>query len=186
MGGVTLPTLLRIISDEEYRSGFGKAAADCAAPCRDALLGRALDAAVAQVSEMRGADVTKWRWGSLHTAHFIHALGNSAERAAIFNLGPVERAGDGTTPNAGPGPNYTQNHGASFRQIIDLANFDRSVAANTPGQSGQPGSRHYDDLLKLWAKDEYFPLLFSRPAVEKNASARLTLRPKTVKQEARR
>ena len=38
---------------------------------------------------------------------------------------------------------------------------------SAPGQSGQPGSPHYDDLLPLWQKGEYFPLAFSRAKVEK-------------------
>jgi penicillin G amidase len=33
---------------------------------------------------------------------------------------------------------------------------------NTPGQSGPQGSPHYSDLLPLWNKDQYFPLLYSR------------------------
>jgi penicillin amidase len=28
------------------------------------------------------------------------------------------------------------------------------------GQSGNPGSAHYTDLLPRWEKGEYFPLLF--------------------------
>jgi acyl-homoserine lactone acylase PvdQ len=34
------------------------------------------------------------------------------------------------------------------------------------GQSGQPGSAHYADLLPLWAEGRYFPLAFSRGRVE--------------------
>jgi acyl-homoserine lactone acylase PvdQ len=67
--------------------------------------------------------------------------------------------------------------GASFREIIDLADWDRSVATSTPGQSGQPGSPHYGDLLPLWAEGRYFPLVFSREAVEANTVNRLVLQP---------
>ncbi|MDH3652361.1 MAG: penicillin acylase family protein, partial [Saprospiraceae bacterium] len=35
-----------------------------------------------------------------------------------------------------------------------------------PGQSGDPGDTHYDDLFDMWAKDQYFPLFFSRRKVE--------------------
>ena len=47
------------------------------------------------------------------------------------------------------------------------------MAVNTPGQSGQPGSPHYSDLLPLWDKGEYFPMLYSRKEIEKNAEDRL-------------
>jgi len=46
-----------------------------------------------------------------------------------------------------------------------------------PGQSGQPGSPYYSSLLKMWADNEYFPLAFSRTAVNAAAAHRLTLKP---------
>jgi penicillin amidase len=48
---------------------------------------------------------------------------------------------------------------------------------NVPGESGQPGSSHYSDLLPLWDQTQYFPMLYSRGAVEKQAQDRLTLEP---------
>lgn len=145
---------------------------------RDRVLTRALDEAIAELERRLGPDMTKWRWGTLHTARFAHPLAgaNRPERAA-FNLGPVERGGDGNTVNATSGGNYTQSSGASYRQVLDLSNWDKSTATNTPGQSGQPASMHYDDLLKLWAREEHFPLVYSRAAVEKNAKSRMMLLP---------
>ena len=72
---------------------------------------------------------------------------------------------------------FAQVSGASYRQLFDLADWDRALATSAPGQSGQPESPHYDDLLALWQKDEYFPLLFSRKAVEGAARHRLRLVP---------
>jgi penicillin amidase len=46
-----------------------------------------------------------------------------------------------------------------------------------PGQSGQPGSPHYGDLLPLWAEGRYFPLLYSRARVEKETAHLLRLTP---------
>jgi penicillin amidase len=79
------------------------------------------------------------------------------------------------------GANNRQTHGASFREIIDLADWDRSVATSTPGQSGQPGSPHYGDLLALWGSDQFFPLLFSRQAVERGTKHLLVLQPAGAK-----
>ena len=36
------------------------------------------------------------------------------------------------------------------------------MATNVPGQSGQPGSPFYGNLLPLWERGEYFPLAYSR------------------------
>src|SRR2546430_17231567 len=72
---------------------------------------------------------------------------------------------------------YEQRWGASYRQILDLADWDRSVATSVPGQSGQPGSPYYDDLLPLWAEGKYFPLIYSRARIERETAHRLVLRP---------
>jgi penicillin amidase len=48
---------------------------------------------------------------------------------------------------------------------------------NVPGQSGDPASPHYRDLLPLWGDNRYFPLAYSRKAVEKVAESRLMLVP---------
>jgi penicillin amidase len=48
---------------------------------------------------------------------------------------------------------------------------------NAPGESGNPGSRHYDDLVEPWAKGEYHPMPFSRQAVEAVTEERVVLNP---------
>ncbi len=134
---------------------------------RDSLLEAALAAAVARLEAEQGSDWTAWRWGPMNALAFPHPLGVFA-----YDLPTVERSGDGTTVNVAG-----RRSGASFREIIDLADWDRSVATSTPGQSGQPASPHYGDLLPLWAEGRYFPLLFTREAVEANTANRLVLRP---------
>ena len=49
---------------------------------------------------------------------------------------------------------------------------------NAPGQSGDPRSPFYDNLLKGWAEEEAFPLLYSRESILENESFRITLEPK--------
>lgn len=130
-----------------------------------------------ETQRLLGGDPAGWRWGALHTVEFRHPLANTPERAAAFNLGPVERGGDGFTPNATGGSGYRQSSGASYRQVLDFADWDRSVFTSTPGQSGQPESPFYNDLLPKWAAGEYLPLLFTRAAVEANTAHRLILEP---------
>jgi len=50
------------------------------------------------------------------------------------------------------GDTWEQVSGASYREILDTSDWDQSVAVNTPGQSGQPGSPHYSDLMPLWTR----------------------------------
>ncbi|MBI1763894.1 MAG: penicillin acylase family protein [Acidobacteria bacterium] len=154
----------------------GKSAKEARA-ARDLALYWSLKEAVAEAQSKLGADPKQWRWGKLHVAPFTHALAANDETRALFNLPAVERDGDANTVFATGGPNFHQNSGASFREILDVSNWDNSVATNVPGQSGQPGSAHYGDLLPLWARGDYFPLLYSKAKVEAQAKQRLTLEP---------
>jgi penicillin amidase len=138
---------------------------------------RSLDEAVSDLSERLGPDIKKWRWGDLHFAEFKHMLSRDDATRAVFDLGRVPRGGDANTVNATGGPELRQTSGASFREILDLSDWDNSVAINVPGQSGQPGSKHYADLLPLWAEGKYFPLLYSRKKIEQHTANRLVLEP---------
>jgi len=89
----------------------------------------------------------------------------------------MSRSGDANTVMATGGANFRQTAGASYREVIDLGDFDNSVAINVPGQSGQPESAHYADLLKPWAEGGYFPLLYSRQRVEAETKHLLVLEP---------
>jgi penicillin G amidase len=146
---------------------------------RNQLLLQTLDSAWKQTEQLLGPDPQKWSWGTLHTIQFRHSLDRLAGAATLLDLGPLSRPGDGYTVNATwVGSKFEQEGGASYREILDTADWDRSLAVNTPGQSGQPGSPHYSDLLPLWDKGEYFPLIYSRKAVETNAQDRLVLAPR--------
>ena len=144
---------------------------------RDRTLKRTLIMAIRDLSKQYGTDLTQWRWGQMHTVTFAHPLDG---RVAGMRLtrGPYPRGGDGQTVNHTSEPlqsDWAQTGGATYRQILDVGNWDQSVAINAPGQSGQPGSPHYDDLIPLWATGSYHPLVYTREAVEAETINRLTL-----------
>lgn len=141
----------------------------------DSILVGALDDAVAELNKRFGTDRAKWRYGDVHLAAFRHPL------SSRYDLPSVSRGGDGNTVYATAGRDFKQTAGASFREIIDLADFDRSVVTNVPGQSSDPRSKHYGDLLPLWGKDEYFPLVYSRKRVEQETEQVLWLHPEARK-----
>jgi penicillin amidase len=121
----------------------------------------ALATAIERLREEQGPDPAQWRWGRSNTSEFPHGL------VSAYDLPAAERRGGQGTVAA---------VGATYREIIDFANLDGSVATNAPGQSGRPGSPFYGSLSENWANAEYFPLSWSRETVESNAAYRLTLR----------
>jgi penicillin amidase len=146
---------------------------------RNAVLFSSLASAVESTEVLLGEDWSTWRWGRLHHATLRHPLSAIADDATEFDVGPASRGGSGETVNSTAYSlgDFVQRYGASFRMVLDVGDWDRSIAMNTPGQSGDPGSPHYRDLFEDWARDESFPLLFSRERVEAAATRRILLRP---------
>ncbi len=147
---------------------------------RDRLLVDTLGEATEELERVLGPDRARWLWGALHQIYFRHGLDQvSAEATKLLNVGPLARPGDGYTVNAtwASSENWEQADGASYRQILDTSDWDQSVAVNTPGQSGQPGSAHYSDLAPLWDKGSYFPLVYSTAAVKEASADVLVLEP---------
>jgi penicillin amidase len=139
-----------------------------------------LESARARLEKLEGTDPAKWSWGEIHTLTFRHPLDELPGSKALLDAGPIPRPGDDYTVNAqyfnGPGP-FSVLAGSSYKEIFSLANWDQSVAINVPGESGQPGSPYYGNLLPLWRNGQYFPLAYSKAAVEKAAAAKLVLKP---------
>ena len=127
-----------------------------------ALVEKGLRQALDRLAKDWGSDWSQWRYGRINTSNLPHML------VPQFNLAPVERPGGFNTVNA---------TGANFRRIIDLSNVDNSVATNAPGQSGQPGSPYYGNNREYLGNDQYFPLPYTRAAVERAAVHTLTLLP---------
>jgi len=146
---------------------------------RNALLLETLREAEKQISAKLGPDPKNWNWGRLHQVSFNHPLDVGDAMAKLFDRGPAARPGDGTTVNATSFPrgSFHQVAGASYREIFDLSDWDNAVGINVSGQSGQPGSVHYDDLLPLWLQGKYFPMCYSKRAVDRVTADVLALNP---------
>ncbi|WP_332770875.1 penicillin acylase family protein [Phenylobacterium sp.] len=148
---------------------------------RDSALRESLIAAHDEVAGKLGPDPKTWAWGRLHQARFEHALAplaSAAQREAL-TAGPAPMAGTSLSPLAAAWrpADYRVISGASFRMVLDVGAWDNSMAVNTPGQSGDPGSPHFDDLFPLWVTGQYVPLSYSRPAVEAATERVLRLTP---------
>ncbi|MBI1884851.1 MAG: penicillin acylase family protein [Chloroflexi bacterium] len=147
----------------------------------DAAEEEALASAVAELRGLLGDDMSRWQWGRLHTQAFNHALGDIRGLNRVLSRGPVPVGGDTNTVwQTAFTPYYgyaVNNWTASWRQIIDLSDFNQSLAVIPGGQSGHPGSRHYADMIEMWRTVEYHPMPWDRAEVERQAEGLLVLEP---------
>jgi penicillin amidase len=94
-----------------------------------------------------------------------------------LDLGPMPRGGNSYTPGS-TGGNNNQSSGASFRMIVNTGDWDAAIGTNGPGQSGDPDSPFYSNLFEPWAKDQYFPVYYSRNKIDSVAVSSYILKPK--------
>ncbi len=146
----------------------------------DRLVRESAHAAMEEVSGLAGPSPETWRWGDLHRAVFIHSVQSMASQdlPPWGQVGPIPRGGSGdTVAQAAYDASFTQSSGATFRLVVDVGGWDNSLAMNAPGQSGRPGTTHYQELAAPWGREQSFPLLYSRHAVEEHRSETYVLEP---------
>ena len=145
------------------------------------LVQKTLETAWRDTRELLGPNSDLWAWGSIHHTVFEHPLLNHADDALAeqMKLSPYARGGSGFTVNATShySSSLRVDHGASYRQVIDVGNWDASTMTNAPGQSGDPRSPFYDNLLEGWATEQDFPLLYTREAILEHKAFTITLHP---------
>ena len=135
----------------------------------------------AATTELLGTDAGQWQWGDLHQIAFTHPLLDRADPALAeqMRIKPYPRGGSAnTTNNTGfSANNFNVRSGASFRMVVDVGNWDAARMTNAPGQSGDPRSPFYDNLLENWATESHVPMLFSREKIEESAVLTIKLTP---------
>jgi penicillin amidase len=148
------------------------------------LLLESLRQAVASLKRRLGSDMAGWAWGRLHHVYYESALGQATDSAtrSLLDVGPLPIGGDGYTVHntSYRESDFRQTGGATYRQVIDLSDWDRSFVLNSPGQSGDPHSSHYRDLFPLSVEGTYVPLLFSRAKIMDAAEHIIVLLPETA------
>ena len=150
---------------------------DCATRIR-----LALHDAVAELGAAYGAAPSHWRWDDAHKATFANQpfgalpmIGPLFNREIAMDGGPfTPLRADNNMASRRP---YAAIHGAGYRGIYDLADEDRSLYIISTGQSGNPYSLHYDDLMPLWAKGDYIAVHTQPAAIANEAVDHLDLQP---------
>ena len=93
----------------------------------------------------------EFNWGD-YKATFAGHLLQGLPAFSRFNI-PI--GGNSGIVNA-----TSENHGPSWRMIVEMGEQPKGLGIYPGGQSGNPGSKHYDDFIDKWAAGEYLELDF--------------------------
>ncbi len=114
------------------------------------MITRSLKKATLRLSELEKEG--KLEWAKFKNTTVYHLLKTNAM--------PFARPG----LNIGGGSgiiNATQHdHGPSWRMVVELTTPTQAYGVYPGGQSGNPGSRFYDNFIETWTKGEYYTLNF--------------------------
>ena len=109
--------------------------------------------AVTHLSAKFGGSPSTWTWGREHARSFP-----SVEDAAGLGYGPRAASGDPFSEDAADG-GLTATTGPSWRMIVTFdAGALSAVGVYPGGQSENPASPWYTNLVPLWWDGQYLPL----------------------------
>lgn len=111
-----------------------------------------LNNAAAKLKEKEAAG--ELDWAKFKHPAIYHLLKQNLLPFARRDL-PV--GGNGDIVNA-----ITKSHGPSWRMIVHLSGTTEAYGVYPAGQSGNPGSKYYDNFVDTWIEGKYFQLWFMR------------------------
>jgi penicillin amidase len=122
---------------------------------------KSLQANVDSLVKHHGPQGPEWAWYKVKQTGVRHLI-PGMDALSRLNI-PI--GGGGTIVNA-----TTTKTGPSWRLVVELSKEGkpRAYGVYPGGQSGNPGSSHYDDLIDTWAKGELKPLLYLTSPDEKS------------------
>lgn len=133
----------------------------------------AASGAFAYLRKTFGSDDSQWAWEKSHQVTLVHPFATTARLKELFNLGPFPcPGGGGTVNNRRPvetPTGFDNASGVSYRLFVDMSEPGKAWGATLAGQSGQPGSIHYDDRVKETLNNEYHPLLMDREDIDRES-----------------
>ena len=148
----------------------------------------ALAAAYAELRHRFGADERLWAWGRVRQTTLRHPASSRRPLGVLLNIGPFPWGGDSDTVSQAASAVRDPSDGvtviASMRMVIDVGNWDASRFVLPGGQSGNPISPHYSDMLPLWRRGSGVPIAWSAAEVDRTAIEELRILPSSPKRES--
>ncbi|GAB4160577.1 MAG: penicillin acylase family protein [Winogradskyella sp.] len=100
-----------------------------------------------EIREEKG-DYTWLKYKATYAGHLLQAL-------PAFSRFDIPIGGDRNIVNA-----TSENHGPSWRMIVEMSSPPTAIGIYPGGQSGNPGSKYYDNFIDDWAAGRYHELHF--------------------------
>ena len=116
---------------------------------RKKLINQTFRGAVAKLQRFSDSPAD-WKWVDYKNSQIRHLI-----REKAFSHEGIPNGGNRHILNA-----HSRYHGPSWRMIVSLGNEIEAYGIYPGGQSGHPGSAHYDEFIDMWAAGQYFPLWF--------------------------
>ncbi len=89
-----------------------------------------------------------WNWANVKNTHIPHLA-----KIPGFGSKTLLIGGSKSTINA-----MSENNGPSWRMVVELGKMPKAKGVFPGGQSGNPGSKFYDDMTSTWASGDLYEL----------------------------
>ena len=132
--------------------------------CAD-IISKAFNVAVDEMVNEYGKPGKAWQWGLIRPTEIDH-LANLPG----FGSGKFASGGNGGVINAISGGN-----GPSWRMVVQMGPQTKGYGIFPGGESGNPGSFYYTDMLQTWKDGRLNELLFLKSATEKSSRIKSSL-----------
>lgn len=108
-----------------------------------------------------------WAWKNVKSTDIRHLV----PAFASFSRNDIPNGGGSGIVNA-----TTETHGPSWRMVVQLdKGWPKGYGLYPGGQSGNPGSKYYDNMIDKWAAGELNELLFLKDANEQSDKIKTTV-----------
>jgi len=137
--------------------------------------------AIDMLKKSLGNDITSWKWGRIHRLYIRHLSGLRA-----LSRGPYPEDGGAYILMNAPFPfdiralneTFYVSSGPSWRIVAEMGEKLTIYGIYPGGESGNPASTHYDDLISLWMNYKYIQIEYpGNPSEFSNSTAIIILKP---------
>ncbi|HNC39866.1 MAG TPA: penicillin acylase family protein, partial [Chitinophagaceae bacterium] len=109
-------------------------------------------------------------WKKFNKPGVYHLLDKSKKDLLPFDRPNLDVGGAGDIVNAISG-----SHGPSWRMIVQMSAQTEAYGLYPGGQSGNPGSKYYDNMIDYWVQGKYYKLWFMQDADRTSSNIKWTM-----------